>query len=74
MTFAGAATYTGSLYGWGNGTIWMDYVSCTGTETTLYNCGHQSPNNTYCSYNNLANVVCKSKLLYNYIMLLILYP
>ena len=53
---------TYSYYGWGNGTILMDYVSCTGSETNITLCGYNTVLTSSCSYGKIAGVVCQSKI------------
>ena len=31
-----------SYYGMGNGTVWLDNIQCTGSEATLFVCGHSN--------------------------------
>ena len=51
-----------SYYGYGNGTIWLDYLHCTGSETKLINCSSGvSIGATNCGYNKMAGVFCACK-------------
>ncbi|XP_019850477.1 PREDICTED: scavenger receptor cysteine-rich domain superfamily protein-like [Amphimedon queenslandica] len=59
-TITGAAAKTSSYYGWGNGTILMDYVSCTGSETSITSCGYNTVLTSSCIHSRLAGVVCQS--------------
>ncbi|XP_019849144.1 PREDICTED: deleted in malignant brain tumors 1 protein-like [Amphimedon queenslandica] len=56
----GATRFTSSYYGWGNGTVLMDYVSCTGSETKITNCGYNTVLTSSCYHGTLAGVVCQS--------------
>ena len=50
-----------SYYGWGNGTIWLDYLYCSGSESSLLSCSHAySVGVTYCGYGEMAGVYCHS--------------
>ena len=44
-------------FGTGSGSILMDDVACTGTETRLSSCSHSSSNN--CDHNEDASVRCR---------------
>ena len=51
-----------SYYGYGNGTIWLDYLHCRGSETKLINCRRGvSIGATDCGYNEMAGVFCACK-------------
>ena len=53
---------TSSYYGYGSGTIWLDYLHCTGSETKLINCHRGvSIGATNCDYNEMAGVFCAGK-------------
>ena len=58
----GAVARTSSYYGWGNGTIWIDYISCTGSETNITSCGFSTTLTSSCRLNRLAGVVCQSEI------------
>ena len=46
-------------FGQGSGSIWLDNVTCTGSESTLASCGHPGVNITqFCSHNADAGVRC----------------
>ena len=46
-------------FGQGSGSIWLDSVSCTGSESILASCGHSGVNITqFCSHNEDAGVRC----------------
>ncbi|KAG1952922.1 deleted in malignant brain tumors 1 protein-like [Pimephales promelas] len=45
-------------FGPGSGTIWMDLVFCTGSESTLKNCGSSGWNIHGCTHNYDAGVIC----------------
>ena len=50
-----------AAYGQGKGVIWMDDVSCTGSETAISKCKHRGWRVTDCVHNQDAGVVCKPK-------------
>ena len=50
-----------AAYGQGKGVIWMDDVSCTGSETAISKCKHRGWRVTDCLHNQDASVVCKPK-------------
>ena len=46
-------------FGQGSGSIWLDSVSCTGSESILASCGHSGVNITqFCNHNEDAGVRC----------------
>ena len=62
LGFSGALrAVTNAFYGRGNGTVWLDNVECTGTETSLLNCSHSrfgSAASNCLDHHNDAGVVC----------------
>ena len=57
---SGTAVYSAS-FGQGSGSIWLDNVACTGSESTLASCGHLGVNVTRsCSHREDAGVRCGS--------------
>ena len=62
LGFSGALrAVTNAYYGRGNGTVWLDNVECTGTETDLVNCSHNSFGvvaSNCLDHHNDAGVVC----------------
>ena len=46
------------LYGWSSGQIWLDDVTCVGTEITIANCSHEGWGSHDCDHNKDAGVIC----------------
>ena len=46
----------------GTGTIWLDEVSCTKTDTRLLDCGHDAIGVSDCGHNEDVYLACYSKL------------
>ena len=44
----------------GSGSIWLDNVLCTGSESTLASCGHLGVGITSCNHSKDAGVVCST--------------
>ena len=49
---------TVASYGQGSGPIWLDHVSCTGSENRLIDCGHNPFSSHGCSHSEDAGLVC----------------
>ena len=64
-------SYSRALFGQGSGPIWLDSVSCTGSESTLVSCGHLGVNITRnCDHSEDAGVRCSGTLgeyIYTYV-------
>ena len=47
-------------FGEGSGDIWLDYVRCTGTESSILNCTHNGIGvyGSYCDHRRDAGVEC----------------
>ncbi|XP_035861279.1 deleted in malignant brain tumors 1 protein isoform X7 [Sander lucioperca] len=51
-----------AYFGQGTGPIWMDQVSCTGSESLLSECGHRGFGTHSCNHGEDAGVVCSDEL------------
>ena len=50
--------YRNAHYGRGTGPILLSYVSCSGSESSLFLCRHSGVGNHYCGHNKDASVRC----------------
>ncbi len=51
-------------FGPGSGRIWMSFLMCRGSESTLKNCGSGGWDRHNCDHNKDAGVICSGKVLY----------
>ena len=66
ISFADSQYYKArnNFYGFGNGTIWLDYVYCSGSESNLLSCSRAYDIGVYyCSYTYMAGVYCHRKFI-----------
>ena len=62
LGFQSAVNYTlEASYGAGSGTIWLDSVVCTGSETSLLQCSHSGLGVHNCRHDEDAGVKCSSE-------------
>ena len=52
--------YRSAGYGQGSGPIWMSNVSCIGTESDLFDCGHFDMTIGDCTHSNDAGIYCSN--------------
>ena len=55
----GAIARSRAYFGWGTGSILLDQVACTGTETRLVNCPSNPLGVHDCSHSEDAGVTCQ---------------
>ena len=53
-----ATAHRDAYYGQGNGTIWLDDVSCSGCESNLVNCSNSGWANDDCTHSEDVGVEC----------------
>ena len=57
--YSSAYTYYGSAtFGQGTGPIWLDDLSCSGSELTLLQCSHRGLGSHNCTHSKDVGVVC----------------
>ncbi|EDV27497.1 uncharacterized protein TRIADDRAFT_53242 [Trichoplax adhaerens] len=59
LGFSSAANYSCcAQYGQGSGTIWLDNVSCSGSESSISSCNHNSWGSHNCGHSEDVGVAC----------------
>ncbi|XP_028518446.1 neurotrypsin, partial [Exaiptasia diaphana] len=60
LGFSGVQSYDTDIFGQGTGIIWLDDVTCTGTEQRIQDCPHLIiPNGVlYCSHSEDVGIIC----------------
>ena len=74
----GAIAYTSAAhFGSGRGGIFLDYVGCRGTESTLLSCSHSGVGVHNCRHTSDAGVRCLGKVFSSFVLktlMLALFP
>ena len=55
---SGAIARSSAYFGQGSGSILLDDVQCTGNETSIFSCSHNSIGSHNCDHSKDAGVVC----------------
>ena len=50
-----------AFFGQGTGRIFLDRVTCNGTESRLTDCGHRPFGQHFCQHSNDAGVICSGR-------------
>ena len=58
LYISGATATSVAYFGRGSGSILLDDVQCTGNETSIFSCSHNSIGSHNCDHSNDAGVVC----------------
>ena len=58
----GGRDKSNAYFGLGTGPILLSDLYCTGTESSLLECSHQSCGVTSCTHNNDIGVICERKI------------
>ena len=63
--FQGAIPRLNAYYGRATGPIWLDYLRCTGNESTILNCTNYGASSisSFCDHGDDAGVECPGKWL-----------
>ena len=57
--YVGAVAFTSAYFGQGTGSIWIDDARCTGSESRLIDCPHDT-STVDCGHNEDAGVRCST--------------
>uniref|UniRef100_A0A3Q1AJN5 Hensin n=1 Tax=Amphiprion ocellaris TaxID=80972 RepID=A0A3Q1AJN5_AMPOC len=50
-----------AVFGHGSGPIWLDYIRCSGNESSITDCSHRRFDSYYCHHQEDAGVICEGE-------------
>ena len=57
--YSSASAYGSARYGKGTGSVWLSRLSCSGDESSLFDCDQLSVETKNCTHSNDASVYCR---------------
>ncbi len=67
--YTGATAQCCAAYGQGTGSIVLDDLACTGTETSLFDCPHSGIGTHNCGHSEDVGVTCQGRCVSSFIII-----